>query len=127
MWTEAPHAQVLVMCRSGDVEGATVYRGVDVTDAAACQAVAAKMVLDGGPIDVVINNAGYFYGPCEKVTEGSLNFEEELKQIDICAVGPLRVTNALYKVKSYHFTTLPFYHFYHFTILPFLPFLLFTI
>ena len=52
---------------------------------------------DGGPVDVLINNAGYFYGPCEKVTENSLNFEEELKQIDICAVGPLRVSNALYQ------------------------------
>ena len=29
--------------------------------------------------------------------ENPLNFEEELKQIDICAVGPLRVTSALYK------------------------------
>ena len=46
---------------------------------------------------MLINNAGYFYGPCEKVTDNSLNFEEELKQIDICAVGPLRVSNALYQ------------------------------
>jgi hypothetical protein len=90
-------AEVLVICRKGSVEGAKIYDGVDVTDAEACASAAKKIVSDGGPVDVLINNAGYFYGPCEKVTENSLNFEEELKQIDICAVGPLRVSNALYQ------------------------------
>ena len=90
-------AEVLVICRSGTVDGAKIYDGVDVTDAEACASAAKKIVSDGGPVDVLINNAGYFYGPCEKVTENSLNFEEELKQIDICAVGPLRVSNALYQ------------------------------
>ena len=90
-------AEVLVICRSGTVDGAKIYDGVDVTDAEACASAAKKIVEDGGPVDVLINNAGYFYGPCEKVTENSLNFEEELKQIDICAVGPLRVSNALYQ------------------------------
>eukprot|EP00967_Tisochrysis_lutea_P000180 scaffold245_cov34-Tisochrysis_lutea.AAC.1 len=47
------------------------------------------------PVDIVINNAGYFYGPQELVLEDTLNFDEELKQIDICAVGPLRVNSAL--------------------------------
>ena len=42
----------------------------------------------------LINNAGYFYEPVEKID--SLNFKEELKMIDICALGPLRVTAALY-------------------------------
>ena len=90
-------AEVLVICRSGTVDGAKIYDGVDVTDAAACASAAKQIVEDGGPVDVLINNAGYFYGPCEKVTDNSLNFEEELKQIDICAVGPLRVSNALYQ------------------------------
>merc|ERR1719181_973843 len=93
-------AEVLVICRSGTVDGAKIYDGVDVTDAEACASAAKKIVEDGGPVDVLINNAGYFYGPCEKVTDNSLNFEEELKQIDICAVGPLRVSNALYQAGS---------------------------
>ena len=46
-------------------------------------------------MDVLINNAGYFYGPRESVVDKTLNFEEELRQIDICAVGPLRVTSAM--------------------------------
>ena len=37
--------------------------------------------------------AGYFYEPLE--TLETMNFEEELKMIDICAVGPLRVSAAL--------------------------------
>lgn len=44
-------------------------------------------------IDILINNAGYFYEPVE--TLSSLNFEEQMKMIDICALGPLRVTAAL--------------------------------
>ena len=28
--------------------------------------------------------------------DDSLNFEEELKQIDVCGLGPLRVTSALF-------------------------------
>jgi len=54
------------------------------------------------PVDIVINNAGYFYGPSEKVgtagaDDGHMNFEENLKQIDICGLAPLRVSYALYK------------------------------
>ena len=54
-----------------------------------------KLVYENGPVDVLINNAGYFYGPRESVVDKTLNFEEELRQIDICAVGPLRVTSAM--------------------------------
>ena len=89
-------AEVLVYLPKGSVDGAKIDDGVDVTDAGPALTAAKKIVSDGGPVDVLINNAGYF-GPCEKVTENSLNFEEELKQIDICAVGPLRVSNALYQ------------------------------
>ena len=80
--------------------GATVYAGVDVTDGAACDAAAAKIVADGGPVDYLINNAGYFYEAKETVLDRTLNFDEELKQIDICGVGPLRVSAALYNVAA---------------------------
>ena len=33
--------------------------------------------------------------PVEKILDKSLNFEEEMKMIDICAVGPLRITAGL--------------------------------
>jgi NAD(P)-dependent dehydrogenase (short-subunit alcohol dehydrogenase family) len=75
----------------------TIIEGIDVTKDAAM----AKMVAEvGEPVDFVMNSAGYFYGPAESVgigCEGHMNFPQQLLQIDICAVGPLRITHALYK------------------------------
>jgi NAD(P)-dependent dehydrogenase (short-subunit alcohol dehydrogenase family) len=65
-----------------------VVTGIDVTSDEACATIASQ--IKGGPIDILINNAGYFYEPVEKID--SLNFKEELKMIDICALGPLRVS-----------------------------------
>ena len=78
-----------------DAEGVIQYiDGIDVQreDCAAKMAEAVKE-----PVDIVINNAGYFYEPVERMTEDTLNFDEEMKQIDICGLGPLRVTHALYR------------------------------
>lgn len=91
-------AEVVVLGRSSSAEldaagVAEIVTGVDVTDIAAIKAFAAK---PQAPYDVVINNAGYFYGPKETVIGDSLNFEEQLKQIDICGMGPLRVSSALF-------------------------------
>ena len=71
-----------------------VYSGVDVTDEEAVNSAMKRVKSDGGALDMVINNAGYFYEPCETILDNSLNFEEQLKQINICALGPLRVNNA---------------------------------
>ena len=70
-----------------------VITGVDVTDDSA---VSGKMVSEvSEPLDYVINNAGYFWE--EHETLANMNFDEQLKQINICAVGPLRVSAALQK------------------------------
>jgi len=69
-----------------------VVTGIDVSSDEACDTIASQIT--GGPIDILINNAGYFYEPVEKID--SLNFKEELKMIDICALGPLRVSANLY-------------------------------
>jgi Short-chain alcohol dehydrogenase of unknown specificity len=69
-----------------------IITGIDVTSDEACETIAAKIA--GGPIDILVNNAGYFYEPVEKID--SLNFKEELKMIDICALGPLRVSANLF-------------------------------
>ncbi|MEO1623136.1 MAG: SDR family NAD(P)-dependent oxidoreductase [Cyanobacteria bacterium J06632_3] len=68
-----------------------IHTGIDVTQESATAKLAANL---SGPLDIVINNAGYFYEPLE--TLKNLNFTEELRMIDICALGPLRVTAALY-------------------------------
>ena len=93
-------ATAIVMCRSSNKELErlvgkwNVYSGVDVTDEAAVNSAMKRVKSDGGALDMVINNAGYFYEPCETILDNSLNFEEQLKQINICALGPLRVNNA---------------------------------
>lgn len=89
-------AEVIVTTRAPvDIKGAKVISGIDVQD----NSCGTKLVagLQGKKIDFVINNAGYFYEPLETIE--SLNFEEEMKMIDICAVGPLRVTAALVNAK----------------------------
>jgi NAD(P)-dependent dehydrogenase (short-subunit alcohol dehydrogenase family) len=91
-------ADVSVLCRShgAELDGLfTFYDGVDVTDEAAI-AAAAEKIAAAGPVDVLVNNAGYFYGPRESVLEGSMNYAEQLKQLDICALGPLRVSAGLH-------------------------------
>ena len=94
-------ATAIVTCRSSSTEledlvgKENVYTDVDVTDSQAVKEMADEVKRDGGNIDLVINNAGYFYGPQELILKDNLNFEEEIKQIDICAVGQLRVNSAL--------------------------------
>jgi len=92
-------AEVVVVGRRSSpeldaLEGVQVITSVDVTDTAS---ISGKMVDEIGEkaFDIVINNAGYFWEPHE--TLDNMNFEEQLKQIDICALGPLRVSWALLK------------------------------
>jgi len=102
----ADGATVIVLCRSTNDELEelvgkwNVYSGVDVTDNEAVDKALKRVKSDGGALDYVINNAGYFYEPCEKISDASLNFEEQLKQIDICALGPLRVNAAAVNAKA---------------------------
>eukprot|EP00543_Licmophora_paradoxa_P008851 CAMPEP_0202459470 /NCGR_PEP_ID=MMETSP1360-20130828/35876_1 /ASSEMBLY_ACC=CAM_ASM_000848 /TAXON_ID=515479 /ORGANISM="Licmophora paradoxa, Strain CCMP2313" /LENGTH=289 /DNA_ID=CAMNT_0049080561 /DNA_START=147 /DNA_END=1016 /DNA_ORIENTATION=- len=99
-------ATVLVLCRSTNQELErlvgkwNVYSGIDVTDTESVKKAAKKIKSDGGDLDVVINNAGYFYEDCEKILDDNLNFDEQLKQIDICALGPLRVSSSLVNAKA---------------------------
>ena len=73
------------------LDGVQVITGCDVTDTESVKAAVAKVT---DPVDILINNAGYFYEPLE--TLDSMNFDEELKMIDICAVGPLRVSSLMF-------------------------------
>ncbi len=72
-----------------------VVTGVDVTDTAAVKRMAESL---DKPVDIVINNAGYFMEAHETVE--TLNFDEQLRQIDICALGPLRINAALHNAKK---------------------------
>jgi NAD(P)-dependent dehydrogenase (short-subunit alcohol dehydrogenase family) len=93
-------ATAIVVCRSSTKELSqivgkwNVYDGVDVTDTESVNKALKLVKSDGGDIDMLINNAGYFYEPNETILDDNLNFEEQLKTIDICALGPLRVNAA---------------------------------
>jgi len=93
----AQGAETIVVGRKSSPEldttaPAQIITGIDVQDAAAVEGMTKSI---DKPIDIVINNAGYFPGSAEGEKIPSLNFPEQLKQIDICALGPLRVTAAL--------------------------------
>jgi NAD(P)-dependent dehydrogenase (short-subunit alcohol dehydrogenase family) len=91
----ADGAEVIVTCRGnrGELDSigvAQVIEGVDVQDTASVEKMAKAIT---SPIDICINNAGYFMEEAE--TLANLDDKEELKQIDICALGPLRVSSSL--------------------------------
>jgi NAD(P)-dependent dehydrogenase (short-subunit alcohol dehydrogenase family) len=93
-------AEVIITTRSpADVPGTTCISGVELTDNSCGTKVADAVNNMGKKIDVLINNAGYFYEPVESITDPTspLNFDEEMKMIDICAVAPLRVTSGLFQ------------------------------
>jgi NAD(P)-dependent dehydrogenase (short-subunit alcohol dehydrogenase family) len=93
-------AKVLVTCRRTNddldalVGAENVYGGVDVTDEKAIGEAMKKIKEAGIALDMIINNAGYFYNQYESILQETLNFEEQLKQINICGMGPLRVNAA---------------------------------
>jgi len=94
----ADGAVVTVTCRKTtpelDALGVDkIVTGIDVTDDKSMDKLVGD--LKGQTYDIVINNAGYFWEPLE--TLDNLNFQEEMKMIDICALGPLRVSAALVK------------------------------
>eukprot|EP00551_Chaetoceros_affinis_P001379 CAMPEP_0203638544 /NCGR_PEP_ID=MMETSP0088-20131115/4553_1 /ASSEMBLY_ACC=CAM_ASM_001087 /TAXON_ID=426623 /ORGANISM="Chaetoceros affinis, Strain CCMP159" /LENGTH=329 /DNA_ID=CAMNT_0050493207 /DNA_START=75 /DNA_END=1064 /DNA_ORIENTATION=+ len=89
--------KLVAICRSSSEELEAlkpdeIVTGIDLTSDEQCDTIASKIT--GGPIDILINNAGYFYEPVEKID--SMNFKEELLMIDICALGPLRVSANLF-------------------------------
>ncbi|CAE8680484.1 unnamed protein product, partial [Polarella glacialis] len=93
----AQGAKTIVTCRgpSPDLEslGAEqIISGVDVQDNASIAKLAAEL---DAPVDVLIQNAGYFTEAAETLT--TIDDKEDLKQIDVCALGPLRVVSALFK------------------------------
>jgi NAD(P)-dependent dehydrogenase (short-subunit alcohol dehydrogenase family) len=85
--------RVLAVCRSGSPElaatGAEVLDGVDVTSDGAVSGLVRKV--EGIDLDVVVNNAGVLTD--ESLAD--LDFERIRRQLEVNALGPLRVTAAL--------------------------------
>jgi len=86
-------AKVFALCRKStealSATAANVIEGVDVT--AVQSLVMVQQRLQGLAIDILINNAGVL----SSESLGSINYEDVLKQFEINAIAPLRVTEAL--------------------------------
>jgi len=84
---------VIAVCRTPSDElkntGARIIDGVDVSDAAGVEKLAAA--LDGQTIDVLVNNAGILV----RDTLDDVDYEDMLEQYRVNTIGPLRVTRAL--------------------------------
>lgn len=97
-------AEVIATCRADPgelpaLEGVEVIHGVEVQSEDSCNTMADKLT---EPVDILIVNAGYFPNLHETLTDEAnpMNFAEELKQIDVCAVGPVRCVYALHQKKK---------------------------
>ena len=66
-----------------------IIAGIDVSDGESITSLKAE--LGDEPIDVLINNAGIFFGD----EFGALNYNDILAQFNVNTLGPLRVTEAL--------------------------------
>lgn len=91
-------ARVIATCRKPSDELIAlgveqIIEGIDVTVKSSMDKLVAEIA---EPVDIVVNNAGYFMKEKETLLGGTMDFEDEMKTIDICAVGPLRITNALW-------------------------------
>jgi len=87
--------KVIAVCRRSsdelDAIGLRVIDGVDVNDDKSVEKLAA--VLDGRPLDILLNNAGILRSDDFK----SVDYENMLEQYRVNTIGPLRVTRALRK------------------------------
>lgn len=85
--------ELIAVCRTPSPElealGVRIESGVDVSDAASIADLAKR--LKGVEIDVLVNNAGILRG------DGldRMNFDAVEEQLEVNAIGPLRVTAAL--------------------------------
>ena len=90
-------AVVIGACRSSSAEldavASQVVTGVDVQSVEDCMKLA-DTLSKGEPVDILVNSAGYFPDVKDDLTAGP-NYEEALKQFDICSLGLLRVSHAL--------------------------------
>jgi NAD(P)-dependent dehydrogenase (short-subunit alcohol dehydrogenase family) len=88
-------ARVLAVCRSStgelDALNVNIIDGIDVTDAGAVARLRNR--LQNESIDILINNAGVFLSE----TLEDMDFDAIEMQLQVNAMGPLRVTQALIK------------------------------
>lgn len=93
----AQGAEVVATVRkkSPELEAAKPAQVIEEVDVRETPAVAKMSRAVTAPLDYVINNAGYFTPVHETLC--CLDDQEELKQINVCALGSLRVVSQLHQ------------------------------
>ncbi len=85
--------KVIAICRHPSAEldktGATIITGVEVTDDKCMRALSHRLPTDS--IDILINNAGIL----RQEVLGDIDYDTVMEQLEVNALGPLRVTEAL--------------------------------
>ncbi|WP_339074797.1 SDR family oxidoreductase [Teredinibacter turnerae] len=86
-------ASVIALCREASAEleatGARIEQGVDLTSDDLSQQLSERLA--GSTIDILVNNAGMLASE----SLGSIDYDNVRAQLEINALGPLRVTEAL--------------------------------
>ena len=72
--------------------GRARHHVLDVTDAAACHALAAQLAADGSPVDLLVNNAGILIREGSDSPNAAANFERVMR---VNVQGTFNVTQAL--------------------------------
>ena len=84
---------VIGVCRTASPElkalGIRIIDGIDVSDGNSMQTL--KAALGHEPLDILINNAGILL----RDSFGEMDYDAMLRQYEVNALGPLRVTEAL--------------------------------
>ena len=84
---------VIGVCRTGSPElkalGIRIIDGIDVSDGDSVHSL--KAALGDEPLDILINNAGILL----RDAFGDIDYDSMLRQYEVNALGPLRVTEAL--------------------------------
>ena len=84
---------VIGVCRTSTPElnalDIRIIDGIDVSDGPSVQSL--KAAVGDEPLDILINNAGIL----RRDTFGEIDYDEMLRQYEVNALGPLRVTEAL--------------------------------
>lgn len=85
--------KVIAICRHSSAEldatQAEIITGVDVADDKCMRALSGRLPLDS--IDILINNAGVL----KHEVLGDIDYDDVLLQLEVNALGPLRITEAL--------------------------------
>lgn len=101
--TDEDFVKQVVHANSTSPDRVVVLPNIDVTSCAALESAASELLALRIKVDILIHNAGYYYEKQEVLLQkeikdptrqSGLNFGEQMKQIDVCALSLLKISGA---------------------------------